>query len=409
MSAPDTPARGLAIRAGADAARRTGVLMAAGQSGPIHGGAGAPYAVAHALVLAGDTVTGGATLRFRMQIAKYDPVNAGHQWRLRLVQGANAVVLAQNSVGASMRTLEIEQHIRIAYDRKAAFVFSPNTLNTPSLNAEAQIAATGVRGGIAANLGARQPSTGVMFVTNSAPPTAETVVIDFAQPVTVSVEVQPVNGDTVEVLGATLEMLAAGRAPVNTASPRAIAVWGDSLTEGTGATAVGGVPMDWVAQLRRQRSGWPIAAKGLGGQKAAAIVDRLLADPVAGRQWKAVLWIGTNDYDDHPGDGPGWWGAIRAAVDRALAARGGAGTVICTLHPRAGWAVGDAAYQALLFVNAQLGQRYGARVCDLFAALATDGGKVPAASMADAVHLANPGHAAVAAAVDAKISALGWG
>lgn len=166
--------------------------------------------------------------------------------------------------------------------------------------------------------------------------------------------------------------------------------------------------MDWVAQLRRQRAGWPVAAKGLGGQKSAAIVDRMLTDPVAGRQWNAVLWIGTNDFDDFIGNGPGWFGAVKAQIDRVIAWRSNPNLIVCNLHPRANWAVGDANYQAMQHVNAQLAATYGNRVCDLFTALATDGGKVPAASMADAIHLANPGHTTVMQAVNAKITALGW-
>lgn len=404
MSGLDSAARGLAVRAGRDAARRSRVLIAAGPSGPVHGVAGSDWVTVHRTTLPPDTIVGGAELRMRLLFAKYQPFNASHRWRLRL----GGIVIGQNTVGASMATLAVEQTIQMAFDRKSAFTYSLNAFDTPSVNTAGLYAITGARTGIAANLGARAPSASIMFVSNSAPPTVETVLVDFAQPVEVAIDVYAINGDTVEALGVSLEMLAPGPVPVNSCHPRALAAWGDSLTEGTGSAAVSGVPMDWVAQLRRQLAGRPVAAKGLGGQKSAAIVDRLLADPVAGRQWDGVLWIGANDFDDNVGNGPGWWSAIRTQIDRALAFRRTPNTILCNLHPRANWAVGDASYQAMQYVNAQLAATYGARVCDLFAALATDNGKVPAASMFDNIHLANPGHATVMQAVAAKIASLGW-
>ncbi len=410
MSGLDTIARGLAVRAGNDAARaateaarRSQVLMAAGPSGPVYGGAGAPYVTVHSTTIPADTIPGGAMLRFRMMLAKYAPNNASHNWRLRI----GDVVIAQNNVGASLATLDTEQVISIAYDRKSAFTYNLNTLDQAAVIA-GRTGTAGAKNGSIGNLGARQPSNGIMFVSNSAPPTIETILVDFAQPVTLSLDVQAINGDTLEVLGASVELLAAAAGPVAYTHPKAVSVWGDSLTEGTGSTAVSGLPMDWVAQLRRQRAGWPVTAKGLGGQKSAAIVDRLLADPVAGRQWNAVLWIGTNDFDNFVGNGPGWFGAIKAQVDRAIAGRSNPRLIVCNMHPRGTWTVGDTNYQAMQFVNAQMAATYGERVCDLFAALATDAGKVPAASMADAIHLANPGHTTVMQAVNAKITALGW-
>lgn len=396
-------ARGLAVRAGADAARRSQVLMAAGPSGPVYGAAGAAYVTVHSVTLAPDAISGGAMLRFRMLLAKYAPFNGGHNWRLRI----GDVVVAQNSVGASIATFDTEQVIAIAHDRKSAFTYALNTLDQPSVTA-GRFGTTGAKNGAVSLLGARQPSNGIMFVEYSAPPTVETVRVDFRQPVTIAIDVRPNNGDTLEVLGASIELLSGAVQTVDYTHPKAVAVWGDSLTEGTGAAAVSGLPMDWVAQLRRQRAGWPVAAKGLGGQRSEAIADRLLTDPVAGRRWNAVLWMGYNDFNNNVGNPTGWWDAVRTQIDRALAYRTNPRTIVCNFHPNASWTVGDANYQAMQFVNAQIAATYGERVCDLFTALATDAGKVPAASMADNIHLANPGHTTVMQAVDAKITALGW-
>lgn len=70
--------------------------------------------------------------------------------------------------------------------------------------------------------------------------------------------------------------------------------------------------------------------------------------------------------------------------------------------------MGDANYQAMQFANTQLAATYGNRVVDIFAALATNAGKVPGASMSDDVHLNNAGYATAAQAIDAKMTALGW-
>ncbi len=387
MSGLDLAARGLAIRAGADAARRSQVLMAAGPSGPVYGAAGAAFVTVHSVTLAPDAIPGGAMLRFRMLLAKYAPFNGGHNWRLRI----GDVVVAQNSIGASLATFDTEQVIAIAHDRKSAFTYALNSLDQPSV-AAGRFGTTGAKNGSIALLGARQPSNGIMFVEYSAPPTVETVRVDFRQPVTIAIDVRPINGDTLEVLGASIEMLSGAAGTVDYTHPK----------------AVSGLPMDWVAQLRRQRAGWPVAAKGLGGQRSEAIADRLLADPIAGRRWNAVLWMGYNDFNNNVGNPTGWWNAVKTQVDRVLAYRTNPRTIVCNFHPNTSWTVGDANYQAMQFVNAQMAATYGNRVCDLFTALATDAGKVPAASMADNVHLANPGYTTVMQAVDAKITALGW-
>lgn len=293
-------ARGLAIRAGSDAVRRSQVLMAAGPSGPVYGAAGANFVTVHSVTLPPDTITGGAMLRFRMLLAKYAPFNSGNNWRLRI----GDVVVAQNLVGATVATFDTEQVIAIAHDRKSAFTYSINTLDQPSVVA-GRLGTTGAKNGAIAALGARQPSSGIMFIEYSAPPTVETVRVDFRQPVTIAIDVRPVNGDTLEVLGASIDMLAGAAETVDYTHPKAVAVWGDSLTERTGSAAVSGLPMDWVAQLRRQRAGWPVAAKGLGGQRAEAIADRLLTDPIAGRRWNAVLWMGYNDFNNNVGNPTG--------------------------------------------------------------------------------------------------------
>ena len=403
MSGLDAVARGLAARARTDVALRSRVLMATGPSGPIYGGTGAGYVTVQSVMLPANAILGGCTLRLRMLLAKYAPFNAGHQWRLRI----GGVAIAQNAMGAAMASMRVEQDIHVAHDRKSAYAYNINTLDTPALNTAGLYAATGIKAGVIANLGARQPSAMVMFVANSAPPTVETVLVDFSQPQPLTLELLVQNGDTAELLGATVEAVQAGDGGLNYSTSRATALWGDSLTEGTGATAISGVPMDWGAQLRRQRAGWPIAAKGLGGQIAAQIVDRLVADWIAGRYWNAVLWIGTNDFTPANG-GADWFAAIKTQIDRALAFRSSPRTIVCTLHPRASWAVGDASYVAMQAVNAGLAAAYGSRVCDLFAALATNAGKVPAASMSDDIHLTNAGYTSVMQAVDARMTALGW-
>jgi hypothetical protein len=62
----------------------------------------------------------------------------------------------------------------------------------------------------------------------------------------------------------------------NYAPSMSIMCIGDSLTDGTGSSAVSGAPMDFPAQLRRTRSGAPLVKMGYGGNTAQQVVDKVI-------------------------------------------------------------------------------------------------------------------------------------
>lgn len=386
-----------ASRAEAAVGKSGKALIAAGTSGPIYGAAGAGQIVAHRVLLEPNAIVGGATLRFHMQLVKHAPFNASHSWRLRI----GSRVVSQNTVGATISNLVVEQILHFAYDRKSCMTFDQNVFGMASVNTAGLYANMGARTGSPLSLGARATGT-TMFVEYSSPPTVETVVVDFSAPVEIVLEVRAQNGDVVEAVACSLEVMAAGDAPVNTCNPTALSIWGDSLVEGSGSAPESNVPMDFPSQLRRLMAGTPVAARGLGGQRAAQIVGRLLSDPILGGAWNSVIWAGTNDFA--AANGPAWWAAIKSSIDAAMNFRQGKKTIVINMIPRASWAVGDANYQAMQFVNSQIAATYGEAVCDVFSALATDAGKIPASLMADDVHLSNAGYTVVSSVVFQKIN-----
>lgn len=400
MKDPELPA----VRARANAAPK---ILMSGESAPIYGGSGAGYIVINSVVIPAGTIKGGELIRIAAFMSKFAPNNAGWSWRVRLNQGANSRALVSNALGGGMIGAAIDHTVYIASDRKSAKMLTANGLNTAALNSAGQIAWTGIMSGTqVGSLAARTPAA-TMFVSYSSSPTVETVVINFDQDVTATFEMQALNGDCIKNEGFMIEIL--GRS-ANSSISKSTIIWGDSLTEGTGATAeaVTNYPMDIASQLRRALPGWPIAGMGLGGQTSQQIVDRLVADPIRGKLWNCILWIGTNDVLNTNG-GADWWALVNTQITRAIAFRGDTQRLmICTLHPQASWSVGDANYVAMQYVNAQMAAVYGSAVCDLFTALATSAGKVPAGSMSDGVHLNNTGYGTAKDAMAAKISALGW-
>lgn len=382
-------------------------LMMAGSSGRMFGPAsGSAAVIVYSTLLPADTIKGGATIFLEGLLAKYSPFAAGTSISVRL----GGVLIANTSLVASVANYHFRQSVQISDDRKWGF---SQSLTIHGIIGSAATATgypdTGTQVASApASTGARSVASSAKFVTYTAPPTVETVDVDFTQPQLLTVTLTLQNGDSAEFTGFSADMRydPTGR---SFASPKATIIYGDSLTEGTGSSAVSSAPQDVGSQLARLRAGTPLASAGLGGQKSLAIVNRLLDDAVKGKQWNAIFWTGTNDFDSNIGDGPGWLAAITSQIDRALAFRTNPNWMMLNMYPRSTWAVGDANYTAMQFVNAGLGTKYGAsRVVDIFTVLATNAGQTEVADRSDAIHLVNSGYAKVAAAVDAKMTALGW-
>lgn len=388
---------------------RSRVLASIATTGQMRGiGGSAPFYTRAVVPIPAGTIKGGDVLDLWYLFNRTLPGAAGSstQWRLRNADGSGTpVTITQSSLGATMRGAAIQTRIMFAPDLRGAFTFSLNGLDQVTLGTAGVYAATGVKTSNLAAKGTRNRANGIQFVSHSASPTIETTLVDFTKDLELYLEMRAYNGDTIECLGAnvTLHSSSISDLPVNYAPSKTAAAWGDSLTEGTGSTS----DLDWVNALITLRPGWGIDQCGLGGQTVSQIATRITSDPVRGKQWKAIIWAGANDLSNTNG-GLDWWNAVYPVLDAILAYRTSTETIICNFHPKASWTVGDVNYVAMQYVNAQLATRYGTRVCDLFTALATDAGKVPAASMADDIHLANPGHATVAATVDAKMTALGW-
>lgn len=408
MSAIDTAARGMAARARIDAGARCAVLAAQDRTGPIaFTGTSQTYRTALSAMLPPGAIIGGCQLRIRAHVAKHTPVAAGHAWRVSFAQGGNRVTLAQNSFAASALSALVDQSVFVSSDRRWGFTHSQNAMNAPSL-AIGQLALTGASGGAPAGLGASQVSSQIAFASYSAAPITETLLIDFARPVELRVEIAGQGGDVLELVGFCAEMSATGNRAANFVPAGAICCWGDSLTQGSGATAVAGVPQDYPAQLRRARAGSPLVNRGLGGQTASQIVDRLTADDVQGRHWDAVCWIGINDAS---GNGPAWWATVETQIDRLLAFRAPtARTLFLNYHPRSDWPDGNPFNTALRHVNARLAAKLGTRLVDVSTPILAGGtnGTPNPAYLVDTIHLNNTGYGVVASTVAAAMAAAGW-
>jgi lysophospholipase L1-like esterase len=387
----------------ADTTQRTRVLASCGRTGPVYGAASAGVQVVLSVPIPAKTIMGGETLRIRGLLSKYQPFNGGGAVVVRL----GGVVIAQAFPSADLASYPIDHVLTISSDRKWAFTQSQNLFGVVSPTKTSLLPSTYPGLGATSSMGVRAASSTVAFVTYSTPPTAETILVNFDLQQLLTVEIAPVNGDTMELVSFSSTLEASAKVPTNYASPKATVQWGTSITEGTGAAAVSSVPMGCVDVLRRTRAGRPIVNGGLGGQTSSQIADRLVADPVAGKYWDAVLDMIVNDAS---GDGPTWWNQVRTQIDRVLAFRSSSRTIIWNAYPNTAWTTGTAFRTAMDYVNAQLVATYGPMVVDVCTPFIAGGtnGVGPAANYADAIHPTNAGHAILAAATDAKMTSLGW-
>lgn len=383
------------------------VIASAGRTGRMYGQSGKPFVTVTTIPVAGGTVYPAASLRISGLAAKLVAV-AGWNFRIRFTQGATSVNVLTAYMDATRTHIPFATDLKLSYDRKWGFVKS----RTPAIFGEGSLQ-PGVHSlykvesnNLPVNISPRGQTAGPAFVSYSDPPTVETVLIDFASDFDIEFQVAVSEDECAELLDLTVELLSHGPDGSNYATPLATYCAGDSLTEGTGATT--GTD-DWVTLLGKERPGRPLLNTGLGGQKIEKVIDRVLDDPVAGRQWDMILWAGTNDAT---GDAALWWGTMLTQLDRLFAFREpGAKTIICNLHPSEGWFTPGEVAVALPSVNASLAAHatYGPLVCDLYAVLATDpGGHVPAAYRADDLHLNGTGYGVVKDAIHAKMTALGW-
>ena len=369
-----------------------------GRSGAVWGNGS--YVVGTATIPAG-AVKAGALLRLRGLLSKITPFTGGHSIEISLKQGANTVVIGQTSLGATVANYPFAQDLQLSNDRKWAFPSGTNTINmfgqaatvAGSYSLNTAIASTGP------SSAAPRAQSNIAFASYTVPPVVETVLIDFDLDVTLSVTVGVVTGDCVELLYCALEAVSSPTYGLSTGpSPTIFA--GDSLTEGSGATTGSELPN----LVGRARPGRGVFNFGMGGQLIETVVDRVMADPVAGKYWDMVLWAGINDVQN---DATTWFNTIKAQITRLQAFRAqGTRLMILNYHPSSAWSAQFKA--AEVTVNALLLAEYGSLVVDVYTAVGTSGGVVPVGNLSDAVHLNDTGYGLVKDAIIAKMSALSW-
>lgn len=384
----------LAQRRAADAA--LGLLAVAGRSGRMFGTGVANYLDIAVIPMKGKAVHPGATLRISGLLAKYSPFNSGGAYRTVFRQGGNSVIVSQSSFAATLATIPLSAEMTLSHDRKWGFLKS-RTQNMYGL--AALVAGTYSEDIVVANaapsaVSPRAQSVAVAFAAYSAPPTVETILINFDQDFEIAVQVGAGALDSYELLSFDIEQLSHGIAGVNFASPKATICGIDSMTEGTGATAGN----DWVSVYARARPGTPVLNIGLGGQVPSQGVDRILADPIAGKYWNLIFWA----VNGGSADGPAWWASLNAQIQRLIAYRDPSSRMmILNIHNSLNW---DSNFQAAAaYVNAQLAATYGSIVVDVASLINGN-----ASDYSDNTHLTDAGYAKVAAAANAKATALGW-
>lgn len=255
------------------------------------------YIPAGQVTLPGGTIKGGEHLRLTGMLSKLVAGTTGWSWRVRI----GSVNLFSNFMEAPALGISFQDRLFISSDRKWGYSNSPNTMNENQFDRTDLLYAGWVSAAAKASMSARARATSVPFVTydTAANQSAETVLVDFDQDQVLSVDIAGA-ADIVEMTGFALEIVPSSRQSFN---PKRQNFYGNSITEGAGASSQ---LTNYLSRLRLLRPGTPVVGYGLGGQKSAAIVNRLVSDPSA-KEARVCLAIGTNDFDNNVGNGPGWF------------------------------------------------------------------------------------------------------
>ena len=208
------------------------------------------------------------------------------------------------------------------------------------------------------------------------------------------------NGEYHTLEGFTVELL-------NTPSPVSyssdyVACWGDSLTAGTGATFGS---TDYPHVLGKARIGKPFINLGVGGETAGQILARFLADKVNGVCNTVVLWWGRNNVGS-----PTMQADVLSALASAVANLNHSRYIIMPVLNASTEPNGSANKIAIDALNAAIASTYSAtNFLNIITTICTEVNGTPnAAWLSDTIHLNATGYAAVAAAVDAKLTANVW-
>lgn len=233
--------------------------------------------------------------------------------------------------------------------------------------------------------------------TNVAQTNVPTVLsaIDFNVANTLAITLVPASGDR-----AILESWEATLTPCpveNIAPANALACWGDSLTNGTGATTTGG----WPSLLRIALPGRPVTNLGIGNETSLKIKNRVLADTICGKYWRSIFWMGRNDVGGN---------LTTTAIPNIAAAvanlASGTKYMVLSITPSTTDTAG--LKSDIIAANATLSSTYGANYCDIHSLLVdgSNGTNIAAGYLSDAVHLNEAGYTVVKNAVLSKLTAL---
>lgn len=342
------------------------------------------------------TVSSGAQVKISVLTNKYAPFAGGHAITIKFVQGANYVTVLQSFPGATQESTPLSVEIQMSPDRRWGFFRGHSSINAYGLPTPANDTLYGLDKALTGSgiSNVQNARSGLAFAAFTGPPFVETVLINFDQAFDVVVDVNLVSGDSMEVIHGSMYVT-----PCDADSGQAAKTvfYGDSMTSMGDSNSA-------PAQLCRLRPGRSFVNHGLGGQLSTPIVDRLVAGGYAAKTWDCVLWIGENDAS---GDQAAWWSTVNTQINRVITFRGGTQRlIVVNLLPNVTW---NASLQAaMLHVNSQLAATYGSIVADVYTALATSGGQVPAGKRLDDIHLNTSGNADVAAVLNAKMTALSW-
>lgn len=182
-----------------------------------------------------------------------------------------------------------------------------------------------------------------------------------------------------------------------------IALWGDSLTAGTGATGPSGFYPEVVRTSRYPHSG--VYNGGVGGETSTQIKARALADTIR-NGWTSVFWAGRNNFSS--------LSTVVADVQAMVSnLTHGRYLVMGVINKSDGTEnAGSTAYTQIVALNAALQAAFPNNYLDIRSLIvAASGGSndAPNASWtADGLHLNNTGYAYVASQVSSFLNAKQW-
>lgn len=182
-----------------------------------------------------------------------------------------------------------------------------------------------------------------------------------------------------------------------------VATWGDSLTDGTGASGPSGIYPEVLRMSRWPASG--VYEGGVGGETSTQIKDRMVADTIR-RDWTTVIWAGRNNFANGA--------TVLADIETMVNSLSHKRFVILSIVNKADGTenTGSTAHTQITALNAALAAKYPANYIDIrsqIVAASAGTGDAPNASWtADGLHLNNTGYTYVAGKVSDFLRTSGW-